>query len=102
MFMADSLIRGGARYAGDLPLDDPRASPLYGHFEGLPPMLVFASTDEVLRDDSVRLAEKARAAGVSVDLVVEKGLVHVWPLFKPLMPESARAINKTAAFIRGR
>jgi acetyl esterase/lipase len=101
MFMADSLIRGGARYAGELALDDPRVSPLYGRFDGLPRMVIFASSDEVLRDDSVRVAENAQKAGVSVDLVIEDGLVHVWPLFKPLMPESARTINETAAFISG-
>lgn len=102
MFMADSLIRGAARYAGELSLDDPRVSPLYGRFDGLPRMAIFVSSDEVLRDDSVRVAEKARMAGVTVDLVIEEGLVHIWPLFKPLMPESARTINQTAAFVRGK
>ncbi len=100
MFTADSVRRGGARYAGGLPLDDPRVSPLYGSFKGLPRLMIFASRDELLRDDSVRLAEKARAAGVSVDLRVEEGLIHVWPLFARLMPESGRTIADAAAFIR--
>lgn len=101
MFTADSVRRGGARYAGALALDDPRVSPLYGRFEGFPPMLIFASDDELLRDDAARVAAKARAAGVPVDLRIEKGLIHVWPFFKPLMPESARTIRETAEFIRG-
>jgi acetyl esterase/lipase len=100
MFSADSIRRGGARYAGALPLDDPRASPLYGRFEGLPRMMFFASDAEVLRDDSTRAVEKARAAGVSVEFKLEKGLVHIWPLFKPLMPESVRTLDEAAAFIR--
>lgn len=100
MFTADSIRRGGAKYAGALALDDPRVSPLYGRFEGLPRMIVFASNSELLRDDSVRIAEKARAAGVDVDLRVEDGLIHVWPLFKPLMPESGRTIADAAVFIR--
>lgn len=99
MFAADTIRRGGARYQGALAADDPRVSPLYGRFEGLPPMIVFASDAEVLRDDSTRLVAKARAAGVDAKLRLEAGLVHVWPLFKPLMPESARTINEAAAFI---
>lgn len=100
MFTSDTIRRGGARYAGGLPLDDPRLSPLYGRFDGLPPMIVFASDAEVLRDDSVRAVEKMRAAGGTVDFKLENGLVHAWPLFKPLMPESARTIREVAAFIR--
>ncbi|MGD9800955.1 MAG: alpha/beta hydrolase [Parvularculaceae bacterium] len=100
MFTADTIKRGASRYAGDLPLNDPRVSPLYGAFDGLPRMIIFASTDELLRDDSIRVAEKAKAAGVEVDLRIEEGLVHVWPLFKPLMPESARTLKSVATFIR--
>lgn len=100
MFTADSIRRGGAKYAGELPLDDPRVSPLYGRFDGLPRLFICASRDEVLRDDAIRTAEKARAAGVSVELQIEEGLVHIWPLFAPLMPESGRTIKAIAAFIR--
>ena len=100
MFTADSIRRGGAKYAGALPLDDPRVSPLYGRFEGLPRLYVCASGAEVLRDDSIRTAEKASKAGVSVELRIEDGLVHIWPLFAPLMPESGRTIKAIAAFIR--
>lgn len=100
MFTADSIRRGGAKYAGALPLDDPRVSPLYGRFEGLPRLYVCASGAEVLRDDSIRTAEKAVKAGVSVELRIEDGLVHIWPLFAPLMPESGRTIGEIAAFIR--
>lgn len=100
MFTADTIRRGGLRYAGSLPLNDPRVSPLYGRFDGLPRMIVFASDSEVLRDDSVRAVEKMRTARVDAEFRVEEGLPHVWPLFKPLMPESARTIEEAAAFIR--
>lgn len=100
MFTADSIRRGGAHYAGSLPLDDPRVSPLFGDFEGLPPLFISASRDEVLRDDSIRTAEKARAAGVPVDFRLEEGLVHIWPIFAPILPESRRTIRQIADFIR--
>ena len=100
MFTPDSLKRGGPKYAGDLPLDDARVSPLFGAMEGLPPLLVFASRDELLHDDAARLVAKARAAGVDARFVEEEGLVHVWPLFLPLMPEARKAVEMSAAFVR--
>ncbi len=100
-FTADTIRRGGEKYAGDLPLDDPRVSPLYGEFGGFPRTLIFASDNEILRDDSVRVADRMREAGVDVDFRLEKGLAHVWPLFVSLMPESAKSIGVTARFIRG-
>lgn len=100
MFTADTIRRGGAKYAGLLGLDDPRPSPLYGSFDGLPPLFICASSDEVLRDDAVRAAERARAAGVDVELQIEQGLVHIWPIFAPLMPEGVRTLKSAAAFIR--
>lgn len=100
MFTADTIRRGGVHYAGDMPLDDPRVSPLYGRFEGLPRLFICASTDEVLRDDAIRTAEKAKASGVQVELQIEKGLVHIWPIFAPLMPESMRTLKAAAEFIR--
>lgn len=100
MFTGDTIRRGGARYAGAIANDDPRVSPLYGRFEGLPRLLIVASDSEVLRDDSIRAAEKARAAGVDVDFHLEEGLVHVWPLFRAMAPEGDRTIKETAAFIR--
>lgn len=100
MFHADALRRGGARYAGGLPLTDPRVSPLYGDLSGLSPMLVFASTVEALRDDSVRLVDKVRLAGGRAEFRLEPALPHVWPLFAPLIPEAGVAIERSAEFIR--
>ena len=47
---------------------DPRASPLYARLGGLPPIRIDVGEDEVLLDDSVRYADRARAAGVDVTL----------------------------------
>jgi len=41
----------------------PYASPLYGDPAGLPPTLIQVGSDEVLRDDAVRMAERMRTAG---------------------------------------
>jgi acetyl esterase/lipase len=86
-------------YAGDARLDDPLVSPLFGDYAGAPPLLVFASTIEVLRDDAVRLVERATAAGTDATLVLEPGMPHVWPVFTPFLPEAGPALARTAAFL---
>lgn len=79
---------------------DPRASPLFGALEGLPPLLMQVSSDELIFDDSVRFAQKARAAGVDVDLEVWQDLVHVWQGFVPQLPEASQAMERAGKFIR--
>ncbi len=71
--------------------DDPRVSPLRGDLGGLPPLLIQASTSEMLADDAIRYANRARAAGSSVDLQMWSGLMHVWQVFDPELPESRDA-----------
>jgi acetyl esterase/lipase len=104
----DPLIKGGPAAlqgmsrayvpAGDL--RDPRASPLHADFAGFPPLLIQVGTREALLDDSTRVAEKARAAGVEVSLEKGEGLIHVWPLFAPGAPESIAALESLGAFAR--
>jgi cation diffusion facilitator CzcD-associated flavoprotein CzcO/acetyl esterase/lipase len=74
------------------------ASPLLGDMAGLPPLLLHVGDDEVLRDDSIRLAQKAREAGVRVELRVFGGVPHVWQLVRQL-PESRRSMRETARFL---
>lgn len=84
---------------------DPRTawiSPLYGDLHGLPPLYISVGSDEILRDDSLRFAEKARAAGVDVTLKVGEGLFHCYPVCSPLFPEAVIAMNEIAAFIKDR
>ena len=81
---------------------DPRApyvSPLYGDPRGLPPTLLQVGSDEILRDDSERMAERMRAAGCDVTLEVWPRMPHVWHAFAPMMPEALRAIARVGAFI---
>ena len=68
--------------------------------DGLPPTLVFASLHEILLDDSTRLAEKARAAGVNVELILRDGVPHVWPIFLRLLPEGRQSLEEVARFAR--
>jgi monoterpene epsilon-lactone hydrolase len=79
---------------------DPLASPLFGDFRGLPPLLFHVGDAEVLLDDSVRAAEKASKAGVDVTLEVWPEMPHVWHAFAPFLPEATRAIERIGAFVR--
>lgn len=103
LLRADVLASSAAAYAGT-DLTDPSVSPALApadRLATLPPLLVLAGTGDMLVDDSRVLAGRARAAGVTVELVVEEGLIHAWPLFADL-PESTEALARVAAWIAGR
>jgi epsilon-lactone hydrolase len=100
MFTPRGLREAAAMYLSGADARDPRASPLYADLTGLPPMLLFASRHETLRDDTLRLAERASAAGVRVELIVRDRLPHVWPVFVTLLPEAREAFARVTAFAR--
>lgn len=78
----------------------PWISPLYGDLHGLPPVLIYVGEDEVLFDDSIRFAEKAKAAGVDVTLRIGEKMVHCYPLLPPFIPEARLAMDEICAFIK--
>lgn len=78
---------------------DPLVSPLHGDLTGLPPILLHASSTEILLDDSVRFAARARAHGVEVTLEVAEGMPHVWHLFADLLPEADEAMAAAGEWI---
>jgi phosphinothricin tripeptide acetyl hydrolase len=80
----------------------PLASPLYADLRGLPPLLVHVGSDEVVLDDAVGLAERARAAGVDATLEVAPRMVHVWHWFLPMLDEAQTAVDAIGAFIKAR
>jgi epsilon-lactone hydrolase len=98
MFTPKGIRQAAALYLAGSDPCDPRASPLYADLAGLPPMLLFASNQETLLDDAVRLAERARAAGVEVEMVRRDGLPHVWPIFVHLLPEAREAVAQLSTW----
>jgi monoterpene epsilon-lactone hydrolase len=92
-------IRVNTEYLGDHDPRDPYASPLYGDFSGLPPLLVFAGGREMIRDDSTRLVAAAARDGIEVDLEIAPDMYHVWTALLPNHPETMRAIACAAEFI---
>jgi acetyl esterase/lipase len=87
-------------YAGDHDLKHPLISPLYADLHGLPPLLIQVGTDEILLDDSTRLVEKARTAGVDVTLEVWDDMDHVFQAQAIILPEARRAIAGIGEFMQ--
>lgn len=87
-------------YVGDNDPCLPWISPLYGELHGLPPLLIYAGGDETLLDDSIRFAEKAKAAGVAVTLTIGAGMMHCYPLLPSFIPEARQAMVEMCDFIK--
>ena len=81
------------------PANDPRISPLYAHFIAPPPVFLQVGGEEILQDDSLRMAEVLRAAGGCVTCDIWKGCPHVWQMLDGYVPEARAALVATAAFI---
>jgi acetyl esterase/lipase len=78
---------------------DPLASPLYADLTGLPPLLIQVGDSETVLDDSTMFTEKARAAGVEVELQVWDGMIHVFQMFAAELAEGRQAIGSIAQFL---
>lgn len=78
----------------------PKASPLYGDLSGLPPVLIQASDQEILLDDSVRLAERIKSVNGDVHLEIWPKLPHVWQFCQIFLPEARLALKQAADFAR--
>lgn len=99
---ADGVAPAGRIYLGDADPRSPLASPIYADLQGLPPMLIQVGDDEILLDDAIRLADRARASGVAVTLDIWPGMWHVFQAVLGYMPEPVRAIRKIGVFVRER
>jgi epsilon-lactone hydrolase len=100
MFHGPAIGPTARWYLGDADPKNPLASPLYADLSHLPPMLIHVGEREVLRDDSTRLAEKARAEGVALELKVWPVVPHVWQLAHTMIPEARQSLRETAEFLR--
>ncbi len=87
-------------YAAGSNITDPYISPLFGDLKGLPPLFINAGNADELFDDSLRLYEKARHAGIDVAFREGKDMIHCYPLLSPLFPEATDAMNEITAFIK--
>src|SRR6267142_1963189 len=98
-------VIGSPRSHRHLGATDPRtplASPMFADLRGLPPLLIHVGSEEVLLDDAVQLAERAKAAGVPATLEVWDRMIHVWHWFLPMLDEAQTAVEAIGRFVRSR
>jgi acetyl esterase/lipase len=93
------LLRWGSWLYTRINPRDPLVSPVYGDLSRLPPVLVQASEQEMLYDDSRRYVNRARAAGSPVRLQTWVGMPHVWHIFNPELPEARAALDEIGSFL---
>ena len=87
------LEQAAALYLDGRSPQDPEASPLFADLSGLPPTLIQVGEDEILLDDSIRLANKLNAAGVDATCQIWEAMWHDFQLFAPLLPEGTDAVR---------
>ena len=100
MFDPKALTEIRAMYLGGADPADPRISPIHGDLAGFPPLLFHVGEREVLRDDSVRMAERARAAGVEATVRVFPVVSHAWQFAASMLPEARASLDEAAAFLK--
>lgn len=95
----DVLNEWARYYTDESNLTNPLVSPVYADSHGLPPLLIQVGRDEILLDDSITLAEKAKSAGADVTLRIWDDMWHAWPVLGDLIPESGMAFEEMKEFI---
>jgi len=96
----DVLLGMAGMFLGSNPASDPLANPLYADPTGLPPILIQVGDHEVLLDDSLRFARRAKEHGVDVTVEVEPEMQHVFHFLAGRAPEADAAIARMAAWVR--
>ena len=100
MIQKDGLVQMAQLYLAGQDPRTPLAAPLYADLTGLAPLFIQVGTAETLYDDAVRLAERARAAGVEADLEPWEDMIHVFQIFAGMLPEADPAIERLGEFLR--
>jgi epsilon-lactone hydrolase len=99
LFSVSSAAEAADLYLQGWQSTDPLASPLFADLTGFPSTLVLASTDEVLLDDSLRLAGRLAAVRTDVAAHFVPGVQHVWPTLDPDAPASVAALAEVGRFV---
>ena len=96
-------LRTRARdYLGTADPTTPHVSPVFADLTGLAPLFIQVGSYEILMDDAVRLAARAAAHDVHVELQVWPEVPHVFQAFAAMLDEGAAALDAAGAFIRAR
>jgi acetyl esterase/lipase len=81
---------------------DPETMPLHADLSGFGPLYIQVGDQELLLDDSRKLAKHAQQAGVDVQIDEFPDQQHSFQMAAGLAPEADDAINRFAAWARPR
>ncbi|WP_330334653.1 alpha/beta hydrolase [Streptomyces sp. NBC_00536] len=101
IFTREAVMHTGAMYLAGQDPEQPLLSPaLFADLTGFPPLLIQVGTNEILLDDSTRLAARARDAGVDVILDITADAPHVFQSFAGgTLDEADHALDRAALFL---
>jgi len=99
LLRASWLRQAAAGYLRGHRPDEPLASPIHADLSGLPPTLIQCGTAEMVREDSRRLSDAMRAAGVSAELDEHAGMWHDFQLYAGIVPEATAAVRGLSSAI---
>ena len=103
IFTRATLDAMGIHYlAGQNPDQELLTPATRADLRGFPPMFLQVGSNEILLDDSTRLAVRAAAAGVDVILDVTADVPHVFQSLVGVLDEADEALDRAAAFLLAR
>jgi len=93
----EALRKAGTAWAGGSNPRRMEISPIYGHFEGLPPMSLFIGTKDILWADCRRLRDICLVTGAHLDYYEYEHMMHVWMLMP--IRESKQALDQISGIL---
>ncbi|HEY0426225.1 MAG TPA: alpha/beta hydrolase [Pyrinomonadaceae bacterium] len=100
MFYPENTQEFARAYLGEAAGSNIFASPVFGDFKDLPPVLFQVGSTEMLLDDSRRIDEKIRALGGESELEIYDDIFHCWQMLSGVLPEASAALRKASEFIQ--
>ncbi|MGY9106381.1 MAG: alpha/beta hydrolase, partial [Alphaproteobacteria bacterium] len=95
----DTLFTSARHYLQKASPADVYASPVFGAFHDLPPIMVHTGSREILRDDASKIGELAAAANVPVSVEIYDGMHHVFQAY-PNASDAKVSLGRLGQFIR--
>ncbi len=96
----DLSLNMSQMFIGETSPREPLCNPLHADYAGFPPTYIQVGGYEAIMDDSTRVAERAKAAGVDVRCDVFPEMQHVFQFMAGRAPEADEAIGKLAQWVR--
>lgn len=100
MIPAGLLPQIAALYYGNADPAAPLVSPVFADYRDFPPLLLYAAAEEVLVDDTLRIAAAVRSAGGVLEQRIWPNVPHAFPVFAQLLPEGRTALQRTGEFLQ--